>query len=574
MIRIRRVADDALPTDADAVAAAQALLKERFAAAPEKEFADLAGRLRNPYDDRFRTLLYVAETNRGRLRGCALVSHDPVAGFFLLDWLASAPGETGGVGGALYARVREDATALGCVGVFLECLPDVADEVPDKNELTDNVRRLKFYERLGARPIVGTGYRDPVKPGDRGLPWLVYGPTPRDAVLTAAKLREVVRAILERKYAWLCPPAYVTRVVESIHDPVVLREPKYDRAEKRLRFEVPDAERVVLVVHQGHALHHVRERGYVEAPARVDRILSVLEPSGLLRRVPRDAFDRAWLTRVHDPAYVDFLEQVCAAIKPGRRVYPYVFPVRNSARMPDDLPTRAGYYCIDTFTPLHHELFDVAKGAVDCALTAAREVAAGARVAYALVRPPGHHAETALYGGFCYFNNAAIAVQYLRDGGAARVAMLDVDYHHGNGQQQIFYRRSDVLTVSIHGDPAFAYPYFTGFADEVGEGDGEGFNLNLTLPERLDGAGYRVALDAALGRIADFDPDVLVVCLGLDTAGGDPTGTWALREEDFRENGRRVGALGKPTLVVQEGGYGLRSLGRNALAFLAGVSGR
>jgi len=150
--------------------------------------------------------------------------------------------------------------------------------------------------------------------------------------------------------------------------------------------------------------------------------------------------------------------------------------------------------------------------------------------------------------------------------------MLDLDYHHGNGQQDIFEARDDVLTISIHGHPRFAYPYFTGFSDEQGVGAGLGYNLNLPLPEQVDGPRYREALDQALRRIQRFKPAVLVVCLGLDTGKGDPTGTWSLRADDFQENGRRVGALGLPTLVVQEGGYRTANLGRNACQFLDGLA--
>ena len=167
-------------------------------------------------------------------------------------------------------------------------------------------------------------------------------------------------------------------------------------------------------------------------------------------------------------------------------------------------------------SPLHRNAWPAARRAVDCALTAAREILDGRRLAYALVRPPGHHAERRSFGGFCYFNNNAIAAQFLSAHG--KVAILDIDYHHGNGQQDIFYRRADVLTVSLHGHPRFAYPYFSGFEDERGEGEGEGFNLNLPLPETLDGARYREALASALNRIEAFGPQFLVVALGLDPA--------------------------------------------------------
>lgn len=191
-------------------------------------------------------------------------------------------------------------------------------------------------------------------------------------------------------------------------------------------------------------------------------------------------------------------------------------------------------------------------------------------MAYALLRPPGHHAEHQAFGGFCYFNNNAIAAQYLSQYG--RVAILDIDYHHGNGQQDIFYRRADVLTVSIHGHPKFAYPYFSGFEDEKGEGEGEGFNWNLPLPEAVDGPQYAPALEKALLRIEAFKPQFLIVALGLDTAKGDPTGTWSLRQKDFETNGRMIGELNLPTLVVQEGGYRNRTLGPNAMGFFKGLT--
>lgn len=230
---------------------------------------------------------------------------------------------------------------------------------------------------------------------------------------------------------------------------------------------------------------------------------------------------------------------------------------------------RAGYYCIDTFTPLNANAYLAARGAVNCALTAAEFLLAGERAAYALVRPPGHHAERKSFGGFCYFANAAIAAQYLVSYG--RVAILDIDYHHGNSQQNIFYRRNDVYTVSLHGNPRFAYPYFTGFADEVGEGIGYGYNLNIPLPEHLSAEDYFSHLGRALKAVRAYAPEYLVVALGLDTAKADPTGTWSLHAKDFDHVGRMIGELNYPTLIVQEGGYRTQTLGINARHFFSGL---
>jgi acetoin utilization deacetylase AcuC-like enzyme len=218
---------------------------------------------------------------------------------------------------------------------------------------------------------------------------------------------------------------------------------------------------------------------------------------------------------------------------------------------------------------LNRNAYLAARGAVDCAVTGADAVLGERHFAYALVRPPGHHAERRAFGGFCYFNSTAVAAHHLSYYGS--VAILDVDFHHGNGTHDIFYRRADVLTVSIHGDPHFAYPHFAGFADETGAGDGEGYNLNLPLPETCTVERYHKTLVRALRRVREFRPHYLVLALGLDTAKADPTGTWGLRSADFRANGELIGALDVPTLIVQEGGYRTRTLGVNARAFFEGL---
>lgn len=572
MFRIRRIYDDTLTIDRETIEQVQQILRSQFSAISEGEINSLAQKLSNPLKYRFRTILFVADDMKPRVKGFALLNHAPDLSFCFLDFISVDPKSAArGIGGALYARVREEARALGNTGIFMECLPDDPKICGDPAAVKQSRARLRFYERYGALPIIHTAYETPLKPEYDCPPYLVYDDLGSGLPLARDRAREVVRAILIRKYGKDCPKGYIDLVVDSFRDdPVLRRAPRYIKSEPIKVHRVKSLEKLIaLVVNEKHDIHHIRERGYVEAPVRIASILKGIEPTGLFERLPSRHFSEQHIKKVHDPKFVDYLRQVCTSLEPGKSVYPYVFPIRNAARPPKDLPVRAGYYCIDTFTPLNHNAYKAAKGAVDCALTAAKLLEKGYRLAYALVRPPGHHAERRLFGGFCYFNSGAIAANYLcREG---RVAVLDIDHHHGNGTQDIFYQRNDVLTLSIHGHPSFAYPYFSGFSEEVGEGAGKGFNRNYPLPETLDGAAYRPVLAKALKRIRAFKPHFLVVALGLDPAAKDPTGTWSLTAADFEENGRMLGSLRLPTLIVQEGGYRTRSLGTNARHFFLGL---
>ena len=231
-------------------------------------------------------------------------------------------------------------------------------------------------------------------------------------------------------------------------------------------------------------------------------------------------------------------------------------------------------YAFDTCTPLVGGTYRAARVAVDAALTAVDRVRAGAPLAYALCRPPGHHAGRAMYGGYCFFNNAAISAQALIDHGAQRVAILDIDYHHGNGSQQLFYDRGDVLYLSLHADPERAYPYYTGYQTERGFDAGEGLNRNFPLPERTDGTRYLGVLGDALRLVAEFAPDgPLVVSAGFDTFHLDPIADLTLQTDDYAEIGSAISTLGLPVVAVQEGGYAVDALGDNVRALLDGIRG-
>lgn len=565
-----------MPANRAALARTQDLLSSLFPGLSNEQIEKIPRMLRNPVKYKFRPILYIAEGRSGEVQGFALLLHEPDLRFCYLDYLASDKRLSGrGIGGALYERVREEAEMLDVTGVFFECLPDSPALCRNEQVLKQNKARLRFYESYGARPIINTAYETPVTAGGDNPPYLVVDDLGQDIELRADYVKKVIKAILKRKYKHVCTPEFIQMVLDSVKDdPVRLRPPQYSGPRQTPPPEhvpVPsDLRKIVLIVNDRHEIHHVRDRGYVEAPVRIRTILNALERTRLFDQRPPLHFEDKWLTAVHSVCYINYLKRICEKIKPTESVYPYVFPIRNAARPPVDLPVRAGYYCMDTFTPISRNAFLAARRAVDCALTGADEILAGRRIAYALVRPPGHHAEHGFFGGFCYFNNAAVAANYLS--GYGHVAMLDIDYHHGNGQQIIFYDRNDVLTVSIHGHPRFAFPYFSGFHDERGSGSGTGFNVNLPLAEDIDGPAYLEKLEQALARIRRFKPVYLVVCLGLDTAKGDPTGSWSLRGKDFNAVGGRIAALGVPVLVVQEGGYDNRSIGANAAHFFTGLA--
>ena len=322
-----------------------------------------------------------------------------------------------------------------------------------------------------------------------------------------------------------------------------------------------------------------------ERPERIAAIETALESAGLARFAPPTRHGLAPITELHDPALVDLLEHawddalaaggtdgIAPLIPDTFFVAPYAaggYSDTGTSR-----PARLGAHCLDTATPIVAGTYAAARVSVDLALTAADLVLAGAPVAYALCRPPGHHASRSLYGGYCFFNNAAIAAAWMLRAGASRVAILDLDYHHGNGTQQLFWERSDVLYVSLHADPARAFPYFSGHADEVGAGAGRGATRNFPLPAGTDGVAYLRTLQDACELVAAFEPGApLVVSLGFDTYGGDPICDLALVTADYQRIGAAVRRLGRPTLLVQEGGYALEAIGACATAFLRGLSG-
>ncbi|MBR9998547.1 MAG: histone deacetylase family protein [Cyclobacteriaceae bacterium] len=571
MIRIRKITDIVAAKNQQAIDQVKEILRNQIPELGEGRIDQFVDQLRDPLKYQFQTMMLVSDDSRGQIKGFALLMIDAHLKFFYLDFIATLPGRTSmGIGGALYQNIREEVVARGFTELYFECLPDDPELCRDQNKLPDNKRRLAFYEKFGARPIINTKYEMPVNPGEDCPPYLVLDLPASADPPDARRLRKIMRAILERKYGDYCTPEYVDEVIRSVKDPVTLRPLRYYQKPviPPLFGGLNMKRKIGIVINDKHSIHHVREIGYVESPVRIPAIMKELNKTDVFHEIPPRDFPIRWIESIHDQGYIRYFKTICQGLKEGRSIYPYVFPIRNVTRPPKDLSVRAGYYCIDTFTPLNNNAYIAARRAVDCTLTAAESILKGSRSAYSLVRPPGHHAERYVFGGFCYFNNNAIAANYLSEYG--KVAILDVDYHHGNGQQQIFYDRADVFTVSIHGHPSFAYPYFTGFDEETGVGPGINHNLNIPLKKEISGIEYQKSLKRALDRIRKFSPAYLVVAVGFDTAKGDPTGTWKLGYKDFEQNGRMIAGLNLPTLFVQEGGYYTRSIGVVARHFFTG----
>ena len=315
-----------------------------------------------------------------------------------------------------------------------------------------------------------------------------------------------------------------------------------------------------------------------ELPARAEIVRAHVEASclGPILAPATQTLDTA--RRVHAPDYVDFLAKawdLWIAEGYAGPALPMVWPTRA---LRDDLRPKAirallGFYSFDGGASFVEGTWGAVEASYTCALTAADLVAGGDRAAFSISRPPGHHAGHRTAGGYCYVNNAACAAERLREHGASRVAVLDVDFHHGNGTQEIFWRRGDVLVANIHGDPATEYPFFLGAADETGEGEGVDANLNLPLPAGSTFDAYEAALDTACRRIDASGAEAIVVSLGLDTFEGDPISHFRLKTADYPKIGARIAALRRPTVFVLEGGYAVEALGANVVGVLSGFEG-
>jgi acetoin utilization deacetylase AcuC-like enzyme len=335
-------------------------------------------------------------------------------------------------------------------------------------------------------------------------------------------------------------------------------------------------------LHAGHSGQMELVAGAIvpgfEMPSRAEIIKARVEAVKLGPIEEPTPHDMAAAKRVHTSDYIDFLPTVWPAWEASGRsgsALPFTWPTRGLRGdvVPDAIEAKLGYYSFDAGAPFVKGTWAAIRSSYETALTAAALVKGGQRAAFALCRPPGHHAGAAFMGGYCFINNTAVAAQWFRDQGAARVSILDVDYHHGNGTQEIFYSRADVQVLNLHGDPMTEYPFFLGHADERGAGPGEGYNVNYPMPFGTAWAGWSAALEDACTKLAAYAPDVVVVSLGVDTFENDPISHFKLVSEDYPKIGARIAKLGLPTLFVMEGGYAVDEIGVNAVGVLTGFEG-
>ena len=311
-----------------------------------------------------------------------------------------------------------------------------------------------------------------------------------------------------------------------------------------------------------------------ECPERAEHILQRAKDVGLGNILAPDEFGLDAVMRVHNSDFLRFLETCWAdwqAAGFDGEAIPTIWPSRRmSERIPDHIDGRLGYYALAAETSIANGTWEAARASANVALTAQAAIRDGTHAAFALCRPPGHHAASDMFGGYCFINNAAVAAQAFIDQGASRVALLDVDFHHGNGSQEIFYNRDDVMFLSLHGDPREAFPHFLGYADETGQGKGEGYNHNYPMLPGTDYAAWSKALADACRKINDYAPDAIIVSLGVDTFENDPISFFKLNSDDFKRYGSLIAGLRRPTLFVMEGGYAVEEIGVNAINVLQG----
>lgn len=575
MIRFKRVYDIAGYLSQEKLAQVAGIYEKAFPYYPTYS-SKISKLVKNQVKKHYEIYLIVAEGNKGRILGFSFFFYFTDLKLAYLDYIASDPGrKTRGVGAALYEITRDVLISKNCQGLFMDVPPDDEKLLPEKKLLATNKKRMKFYENFGAKPILGTLYDKLATKANAGyFTYLVYDSLKRKTKLKAEDLQRIVKEILMVKGDMPPSHAKVKKIINSIQEgSFYIRENRYSQIknpitkEEKLKLTNID----IVITDDSHTIHHLKEKGYVERPARIDAVKKGLEELKFQQHKVKK-FPLTHIKEVHDEELIKLYKLAEKELTSHKPLYPDVYPKGDFPKLPKEISLRAGFFALDSFTPLTSNVFKAAQNSVNVALTGAEILSKGSSVVYSVCRPPGHHAEKKFFGGFCYFNNAAIAANYLSKLG--KVAFLDIDYHHGNGSQNIFYERNDVYFVSIHGHPSQAYPYYAGYEDEIGKGKGKGFNKNFPLYPGVDNKKYLEILEQAIIEFKKFKAKFLVVSAGLDLMRGDPTGTFMIDNAGMKMIGEKLTELQIPILLVQEGGYSLTNLKSGVRNLLLGISSK
>ncbi|MBN9288673.1 MAG: hypothetical protein BGO43_08855 [Gammaproteobacteria bacterium 39-13] len=572
MIRFKRMHHIVNPEDRLKLNEVLKIYQGAFPYHPEYA-AKIAKLMEKEHHKDFSPILILAEGQKGKVLGFSLIYYFHKFHYAYLDYIASDPKRARhGIGSALYEATREFLLGMKTIGFFMDVPTDDPALVHEGTDLKINRKKLAFYEQYGALPIINTAYEHISHKANGGyFTYLVFDNLKKQKVLKRTILKEIIAKILFIKGGMKEQDPKVQTILRSIKDdPIQFRKLHYLKAPLK---PVTPKNRLTLieVVNTGNAyqIHNLKEKGYVERPVRIDSIEKGLANLNCIFLKPKN-FSEKYLRRIHSEKMIRYISEGQKNIKANGLLYPNVFPIRRPENIPQNWDIRMGYYCMDTFTPLTANVYKAAKQAADAALTGAERLLKGSKLTYVLCRPPGHHAERKVFGGFCYFNNAALAADYLSSHG--KVVVLDIDHHHGNGTQNIFYERKDVFFISIHADPRFAYPYYAGFADEEGLGKGKGYNKNFPLKAGTNNEAYLHTLSKACNLIKKFKPRFLVVSLGFDIMQGDPTGYFTITQAGMKKIGQMIGQLNLPFLIIQEGGYSKKNLRNGAFSFFDGLS--
>ena len=532
-------------------------------------FSRFSDVMRSGDDKDFQIILLVAQGLKGRVLSFSLSFYFPKYKIAYLDYLASDPArQKRGYGTALYEATRSVLHKRGCRGMVFDVRTDDPDKLQDKKMLKSCQKRLAFYERFGARPVINTLYDEiATRANDGYLNYLVFDSLDGPHLLSKLQFKGVVSKILFLKGGMDEHNEKFQQIINSAKDdPIQLRPPRYiekhEPIDKLSHFKLD-----FVSSGDAHQIHHLREKGYHQKPARIKALLEGLADIPTKKHKMKK-YPEKFITQVHSTKLLNFLKKSAENLKPGQLLYPNVFPIRNKNKIPSNWEQAAGYFCLDTITPVTSTCYKAAVNAVYASLTGADLILKGSPITYVACRPPGHHAEKTIFGGFCYLNNVAIAANYLSKHG--KIGVIDIDYHHGNGTQEIFYDRKDVYFISIHGHPNIAFPNFSGYANERGEKKGRGYNRNFPLYPQVDDIKYCEVLMTGLRILKKFDPDYVVVSFGLDMMAGDPTGAFQVTDHGLYQIGQLFAQLKKPLLIVQEGGYSIRNLRDGVNEFFRG----